>query len=80
MLRPVAIKVIPLEDYHLQIYFDNDETRIFDVRPYITGNWYHKLSDVLYFRQAAADGYSVSWPDGQDICPDELYYRSVRVE
>ncbi len=77
MLRPTAIKVVPLEDYHLQIHFDNGETKSFDVRPYINGSWYGKLSDLSYFRQVNVDGYSVSWPDGQDLCPDDIYYNST---
>ena len=37
MLRPTAVKVIPLENYKLMVYFDNQEVKEFDVRPYIMG-------------------------------------------
>lgn len=80
MLRPVVIRVVPLEDYWLRIHFDNGETKLFDVKPYIKGEWYGELSDKDYFRRVAADGYSVQWPDGQDLCPDEIYYNGVSVE
>ena len=34
MLRPRAVKVVPIEEYRLLITFDNFEEKIFDVKPY----------------------------------------------
>ena len=79
MLRPTAIKVIPLENYRLMIRFDNQEVKEFDVQPYITGEWYGRLKDLAYFRAVMVDGYTVCWPEGQDLCPDELYELSKPV-
>ena len=45
----------------------------FDVKPYIRGEWYGKLHDRNYFNAVETDGYTVVWPEGKDICPDELY-------
>ena len=73
MLRPTAKKVIAKEDYTLEIEFDNGEKKEFDVKPYIKGEWYGKLKDISYFKAVETDGFTVVWPDGQDICPDELY-------
>lgn len=76
MLRPTAISVKPQNDYCLLVQFDNDEQRIFDVKPYISGNWYGRLKDISIFNQVRVNGLSVEWPDGQDICPDCLYEQS----
>ena len=73
MLRPTAVKVIPKDDYILDVEFDNGERKEFDVKPYIRGEWYGKLHDRNYFNAVETDGYTVVWPEGQDICPDELY-------
>ena len=73
MLRPTAVSVLPADDYTLSVIFDNGEEKKFDVKPYIKGEWYGKLKDKNYFRSVTTDGYTVIWPDGQDICPDELY-------
>ena len=48
-----------------------------DVKPYIKGEWYSKLADPEYFRTVRTNGYTVEWKDGQDLCPDELYYCSI---
>ena len=77
MLRPTAVKVIPLENYKLMVYFDNQEVKEFDVRPYIMGEWYERLKDPSYFRAVMVDEYTVCWPEGQDLCPDDLYELSI---
>lgn len=77
MLRPTVVEVTPLENYKLLIKFDNGERKLFDVKPYISGSWYGELKDQSYFKAVLADGFTVVWPNGQDICPDDLYYSSV---
>lgn len=79
MLRPTAKTVVPMNDFMLRVSFDNGETKDFDVKPYIRGNWYGELSDATYFKSVFANGYTVEWANGQDICPDELYYNSTAV-
>lgn len=73
MLRPTAVSVTPNDDYIISVKFDNGEEKKFDVKPYIKGDWYGRLRDTSYFKAVKTDGYTVTWPDGQDICPDELY-------
>lgn len=79
MLRPTAIQVETACAYQILVTFDNGEKRLFDVEPYIKGEWYGKLRLYEYFKRVATDGYTVVWPDGQDICPDELYTLSKLV-
>ena len=79
MLRPTPIKVKPENDYSIIIEFDSGEKKRFDVKPYIQGSWYGQLNDASYFNRVTTDGYTVCWPDRQDLCPDELYELSVSV-
>jgi len=62
MLRPTATSVFPEDNYILRIVFDNGETKRFDVKPYIQGEWYGKLADKQYFRAVRTDGFTVVWP------------------
>lgn len=73
MLRPTAINVEPLPDFKLRISFDDGTSGIVDVSPYIKGEWYGHLADPDYFNKVQTDGYTVVWPDGQDLDPDEIY-------
>ena len=38
------------------------------------------LKDPAIFKSVKAEGLSVEWVTGQDICPDELYQNSVSAE
>ena len=79
MLRPKVITVKPLNNYKLFLSFDTGEQRIFDVLPYIDGEWYGKLLDQSVFSTVHIAGHTVEWVDGQDIAPHELYDLSVPV-
>lgn len=78
MLRPTATSVQALSDYVLRLEFDNGETGLFDVKPYIKGEWFGELADEANFMTVFTNGITVEWANGQDICPDELYYGSQR--
>lgn len=77
MLRPTVVKVMPRENYELFLEFSNGEKKTFDVKPYIKGSWFGKLENKAYFSQVKANGFNVEWLDGQDICPDDLYFNSI---
>ena len=78
MTTPKAVKVKPFENYQLFVEFSNGENRIYDVKPLIRGDWFGWLDDVNKFNTVHVAGLSVEWEDGQDICPDDLYYNSVQ--
>ena len=77
MVRPTASTVKAKDNYLLEVTFDNGEIKTFDVKPYMEGSWYGQLEDVNDVRAVITDGYTVVWPGGQDLCPDELYALSV---
>lgn len=74
MLRPTAIRVDAICAYQILVEFDNGEKKWFDVEPYIKGEWYGQLLSYDYFQRVFVDGFTVAWPNGQDICPDDLYH------
>ena len=74
MLRPKPIEVTPLEDYKLSLVFDNREHKIFDVKPLINGEGFGE--DMSIFKTVKIAGNTVEWINGQDVCPDDLYYLS----
>ena len=78
MLYPKALSVQPLANYHIEVVFSNGEKGIFDLTPYIHGDWFGELADERMFRTVHVEGLSVAWEDGQDIAPDCLYANSVK--
>ena len=73
MLQPRIIEVKPLPGNKLFLVFDSNERKIFDVTPYINGDWFGKLEDERYFKTVRLKGNGIEWKDGQDIAPHELY-------
>ena len=79
-MRPKAVKVEPQENYTLLVTFDNGELRLYDTTPLIKGEWFGQLRDPAFFKTVHVAGLSVEWADGQDVCPDDLYYSSTPVK
>lgn len=76
-MRPKAIDVKVLNDYTLEITFDNNEKKIFDVKPYFKFKLFEELKDINKFNSVKISGLSIEWENGADICPDELYNNST---
>ncbi len=77
-MRPKAIDVKVLNNYELEITFDNNEKRKFDVKPYFKFKQFENLKDIKQFKKVKIGGLSIEWPNGVDICPDELYNNSKK--
>ena len=72
-MTPKAINVEAIENYELKVTFDNGETRIFDVKPYLNHELFAELKNEKLFKTVKIAGLSIEWDNGVDICPDELY-------
>ena len=73
--RPVDVK--SFEDYRLLITFENNEKKVFDVKPLLEFPIYQRLKNKGFFSLAKADGMCVFWNEDIDLCPDMVYEKSV---
>jgi hypothetical protein len=80
MKCPKVIDVKPLDNYRLYIVYETNEKKIFDVTPYIKGEWFGKLKNISVFNTVKPCKNTVEWADGQDIAPHELYENSENAE
>ncbi|WP_460830773.1 DUF2442 domain-containing protein [Nocardioides hungaricus] len=72
-----AVRV--LGRYLLELTFDTDEVKVIDMEPLMWGPLFSPmLGDYAVFLQVAVDpeAGTISWPNGADWAPDELYLRS----
>lgn len=72
-MKPKAIEVKPLPDYMLEIEFEDGKKGIFDVKPYLEFVQFKDLRNIELFNTVKISGLSISWDNGVDVCPDELY-------
>ncbi len=72
-----VIRVIPREDYSLELWFNTGDHRLFDARPYLNRGVFTRLQDIDLFKQAFVALDTVCWPGDLDIAPETFYDRSV---
>ena len=72
-----VINVKPLTNYMLQIEFDSNEIRFFDVKPYLDFGIFTELKNETYFEGVHTSFDSIAWKNGQDFSPETLYLKSV---
>ncbi len=73
----LAVKdVEPLEDYYLLLKFENDEERIFDVKPYLEIGKFQELKDINLFKSVKVCFDSIEWANQLDLDPELLYEKS----
>ena len=74
MIKVNAVKV--LRNYRLELSFNNGETRVFDVGPYLDRGIFTELRDPDYFQSVRLAFGSIAWPNEQDFGPESLYVES----
>jgi hypothetical protein len=75
-MYPRVKDVKPQDDYQILLTFDNEELKIFDMKPYINKGFFKQLQDKSYFNTVKPFMDSIQWKNGQDLCPDTLYLDS----
>jgi hypothetical protein len=76
-MNPRVKNVHPLQNYLLELTFENDEVRIFNVAPYLNFGIFKELRDESFFNSVQPFMGTVKWPHDQDFCPDSLYEESI---
>lgn len=74
-----VVRVVPRENYNLEIEFSTGEVRLFDVRPYLDKGVFSQLRDKALFARAYVAFDTVCWPNDLDIAPETLYVNSVPI-
>ena len=80
-ITPDVIKVNALDDYLLEVTFETKEIKIFDMKNLINNmEFYKRLKNKEYFKKVKPYNETVIWENGEDICPEDLYYKSKTIE
>ena len=74
-----VIRVLPKDNFFLELWFDNGAHRLFDARPYLDRGVFVPLKDPNYFKQAYVSYGTVCWPGNLDIAPETLYDKSLSI-
>ena len=72
-------EVKPLSDYNLELTFENNEIKIFDVKPYLDTELFKTLKDKKIFKMVKVSYDTIDtieWPNKVDLDPEVLYEKS----
>ena len=79
-ITPDVLEVEALDDYVVKIIFDTKEEKIYDMKRLINEKQiYSKLKDMEYFKNVKPRGETIEWENGEDVCPEKLYYESKEI-
>ena len=74
-----VIKVKVLEDYKLELTFDNNVVKIKDMKPHLDKGVFKKLKNKKIFNSVKIRFGTICWDNEIDLCPDGLYEESIEV-
>ena len=78
MLMNRVKEVRALPGFRLSVVFRNGEHGVFDCNPYRSYECMSGIWGEDGFDKVVADHGTVMWPNGADLCPDEVYDNSVK--
>jgi len=78
MLPPRIKEVKVLEDYKLLLFYENNEQRVYDMKPNLQYEAFKKLKDYELFKKVHAAGETIEWETVEDVSPESLYLNSIK--
>jgi len=66
-------KAKALADYQMELTFETDEVKIFDMKPYLERGVFKALKNKPLFKKVRVSFGSVAWPGDIDLDPELLY-------
>ena len=79
-MYPTVKKVIPRDNYELIIEFDNAESRMLDMKPFLEFGLFSKLKKREEFKKVKVAFDTIEWEIGLDLDPEFIYEKSVRIK
>ncbi|MGA1795545.1 MAG: DUF2442 domain-containing protein [bacterium] len=71
---------VKFQDQEAILSIDNNEVKIFNMKPYLNKGIFKELRDASLFKTVRPFWVSMQWENGQDLCPDTLYLDSKKAE
>jgi len=77
----LGVKAVePKENYMLLLTFENDEQRLFDMKPYLDfGTVFRALKNPAMFNTVHVFADTVGWNNNADLDPEILYPNSLTI-
>ena len=70
-------EAIPQDGCKIAVVFKGGKRGVFDCTPYLSNPFWAMLKDKDFFRRVTLDHGVLTWPNGVDIAPEEVWDDSV---
>lgn len=77
-MYPAVKNVTPSEGYLLSIDFDNGESGVLDMKPYLEFGVFQRLKERNAFNRVHVSFDTIEWEPGIDLDPEFVYHKSQR--
>jgi len=77
-MYPSVIKAIPQDNYQVYIEFDNNESGILNMQPYLNFGVFSKIKDLNLFSKVRVSFDTIEWENGIDLDPQFVYEKCVK--
>lgn len=72
-MYPAVKSVVPKDNYLLDITFNNGESGILDMKPYLNFGIFNQIKDFSSFEKVAVAFDTIEWESGADLDPEFVY-------
>ena len=75
----LAVKeVIPRDDYTLFLVFENGESGILDMKPFLDFGVFQRIKDMDRFKRVRLAFDTIEWDCGVDLDPEYIYSKCIK--
>lgn len=77
-MYPSVKQVSPGDNFILSIVFDNGETGVLDMKPFLDIGVFRRLKNQGIFKQVKVSFDTIEWPSSIDLDPEFIYQKCKR--
>lgn len=72
-MYPAVVSVVCEEDYTLSVAFENGETGLLDMKPYLDFGVFKEIKKPEIFETVHVSFDTIAWASGADLDPEFVY-------
>ena len=80
MMYASIVKVTPVEGFSLVVIFDNGQTRILDMKPFLDFGVFRQIKKTEEFNRVHVAFDTVEWDCGVDLDPEFVMTKSLPIQ
>jgi hypothetical protein len=77
-MLPAVTEVSPRPDHEIGVVFENGDTGVLDMKPYLDFGVFRRIRDEEEFRKVRVSFDTVEWACGVDLDPEFVHARCRR--